>query len=707
MAEQMPWEMYAGQASPTVVMNGPTAGPPSPPGNEVGPWNDYQPQQSTDRGALATGIQGFAQGITGNFADEIDAGLTAGKRALFNGKDFGTEYNSKLAYDRQMQGRDIAAHPYANLAGNVGGALALTPVLPGLTAETLPGQMAQAGLQGAGMGAVYGFGGGTGDLSDRLGNAAENAVIGGVTGAAVPAVVAGVGKAFGSAPEQITSADVKAMANQAYQKADELGGMLSPDATNTFLANASKNLKPQTAAGSIVLGDTAATKLADRMAALADKPLSLQAAQEIDSGLGDLVSQEYGLKGLSADGKKILDMQTAFRKTIEEATPDNGGIVGGKAGFEAWQQGKQLWSKQAQLRDIESIINRAQISEQPANAIRSGFKSLASNPTRMRGYDPDTRALIRQAAKTGIVGEGLRLLGSRLTSIGATGAGLATGGPVGAALFGGASYLTGIAARKAGEALATGKANQVIQSIAGDLAPAAESAVGTGAIQPAVNAVQGLTNAARGVEGNNTPAPSMPMPPPTYPTYNNVPPMAAAPLASQVIAMEEGRKPYSYKDTTGNRTVGVGFNMDQPNAPALWKRAGVTEPFNAVYNGTQPLSNASIDRLNAYMTQTAQKAAQRLVSGYDKLGENQKAALTSLALQLGGKEFSKFKALDYLKAGNSKAVENSLLNTKVAEQSPARIKRQALMLAYNLSHEQADRQLAAQGRIQPNQRKYI
>lgn len=699
MAEQMPWEMYGGGQDAPQPQSSPM------------PWEMYasRPNNGQAHGATATAIKGFAQGITGNFADEIDAAMTAAHLNPFSdaqGTDFWDSYAKKQAWNRAVDAQDIQAHPVANVVGNVGGALALTPVLPGLTAEALPGQMLQGGLQGAGLGAVYGFGGGEGGIGNRVGNAAENAAIGGVAGAAIPAVIRGIsGITGGGTPPPPTSSEIKGLANAAYTKADELGGMLSPKVTNEFVAEASKNLSPQTEAGKLVTGSSVVTDLTERLRGLVDKPLSLQAAQEIDEGLGNLISNEYSITGLSKDGKKLLDLQSNFRNAVENASPENGGVLGNADGFNALKEGRQLWAQAARLRDIENILAKAEISEQPANAIRSGFKSLASNPTRMRGYDKETAALIRRAAKTGIVGEGLRLAGSRLTAIAASGAGLAGGGPVGAALAGGGTYLTGMAARKAGEALAKGRATDVLRSIAGGAEQAVEA--NPEVIQPAINAVQGLTNAARAPQGQSQPAPMPVMPLPTYPTYNNVPPQAAAPLASQVIASEEGRKPYSYKDTGGNRTVGIGFNMDQPNAAAIWKRAGVGENFNAVYNGTQPLSRASIDQLNAFTTQVAQKAAQRLVPGFDKLGENQKAALTSLALQLGGKEFSKFKALQYLKEGNAKAVENSLLNTKLAEQTPARARRMALMLAYDIPHEQADRLLAQQGRIKPNERKYI
>jgi len=93
---------------------------------------------------------------------------------------------------------------------------------------------------------------------------------------------------------------------------------------------------------------------------------------------------------------------------------------------------------------------------------------------------------------------------------------------------------------------------------------------------------------------------------------------------------------------------------------------------------------------------------------YDKLGENQQAALDSLVYQLGSEGLRKFKnTIKYLEEGNSKAVENNMLNSLLAEQTPARAKRTALILAYDLSPEEAERRLVEQKRIKDDERKYV
>lgn len=176
-----------------------------------------------------------------------------------------------------------------------------------------------------------------------------------------------------------------------------------------------------------------------------------------------------------------------------------------------------------------------------------------------------------------------------------------------------------------------------------------------------------------------------------------------------IIANEEGTRPTVYTDKTGHKTVAQGFNMDAPNARAIWKRAGVAENFNDVYKGQAALSNDSINKLTNITTDAAQKAAQKIVPNYDQLGDNQKAALNSLVYQLGSNGLAKFRSmLNYLAQGNSKAVENSLINSRLGQsQAPARTRREAMMLAYNMPHDVADATLASQGRISSTERKYL
>ena len=115
---------------------------------------------------------------------------------------------------------------------------------------------------------------------------------------------------------------------------------------------------------------------------------------------------------LSKEGMQMLDIQTKFRDMINKA--DETQILGGKEGFDALKQARKLWATSRQMSDIDRIVQRAELSEQPATAIKSGFRTMLSNPNRMRGYSPEVKKAIKDAATTGAVTDLIRTFGSRL-----------------------------------------------------------------------------------------------------------------------------------------------------------------------------------------------------------------------------------------------------------------------------------------------------
>lgn len=255
-----------------------------------------------------------------------------------------------------------------------------------------------------------------------------------------------------------TSDDIRSMANQAYKAADDMGGVLKPSVTNKFLDDV-EGLAPQTAEGRMLAGDSAFTKNVEVLKQLRDRPLTLKAAQEIDEILGDKIDDfvDRTTGALSKEGKKLLDVQSSFRKAMDEASPDD--IAGG--GFDAWKSGKKLWSQAAKLRDVEKIINRAEMTDNPATAIKTGFRNLYTNKARMRGFSQDEAALIKKAAETGVITDALKTLGSRLIPIGASVAGGGFGGTT-AALAG------SMASRGAATKIQVGRAEKVAEKIAGN-----------------------------------------------------------------------------------------------------------------------------------------------------------------------------------------------------------------------------------------------
>lgn len=259
-----------------------------------------------------------------------------------------------------------------------------------------------------------------------------------------------------------TSEAVRSLASKSYQEAEQKGGTLTPEFTNNFLNEATK-VAPQTEAGKIVAGDNQVTQLVERMQALKDKPLSLSEAQEVDETLGDLIDSEYGIKGMSKQGKKLYDIQSTFRNMIEDAGPQD--IQGGSSGFDALKQGRQLWSQSAKMRDVEKIISRAQDMDNPATSIKTGFRNLVNSP-RVRGFSPEELEAAKAAAKTGIATDALRVFGSRLGPIITSGTGFATGNPFLGMIGGAANYGLSTGMRNLATKMQMNKAKNVLDVLA-------------------------------------------------------------------------------------------------------------------------------------------------------------------------------------------------------------------------------------------------
>lgn len=342
---------------------------------------------------------------------------------------------------------------------------------------------------------------------------------------------------------QVTAADIRDMAKQSYAAADAKGGTLKSNVTDNFVNSAGQVL-PQTPAGRLILGDTSTTKLVDNLQSLKGNPLSLAEAQEIDSTLSDKMQSEVDPKTgrLNAEGNKLLQIQSSLRDAIENASPND--VVGGKDGFDAWNQGRQLWSQASRMGDVERIMTRASMMENPVTSIKTGFRTLYNNPTAMRGFTPVEADAIKSAAETGIVGNALRLASSRLVPIiaGSTGGGI-SGAAVG--------YGINEGARSLGNSMQMNKANAIIDAIANR--PIGQSATPTlpPNAQPAINpnASPVLAGTAGAMTAQMPPPQPLQQQPPSQPAVPVVQPLspqpqaAATPLINRIAQAESGGNP--------------------------------------------------------------------------------------------------------------------------------------------------------------------
>lgn len=412
------------------------------------------------------------QGATFNFADEISAPIGAGFAKLFGGEatrgtsfwELYDEARKRQAFNLEQQAEQ---NPATSLAANIGGALftggagattkAGQAAGRSLMSGPLAAQMAKGAVAGAATGGVAGFGAGEGGASERLDDAGEGAAWGAALGTLTPAVITGlksIGKKAITLPAK-TAEDLRNLSHVHYQMAAEKGGALKPEFTNKFLGEVEK-IKPQTEAGRLLAGDSRTTKIAESFKALKDRPINLAEAQEIDEFLGDTIDSLMDGGRLTKEARKILDVQTSFREMIQKAPASD--MVGGKEGFEALKEGRKLWSAYAKMRDIEKIVTRAEMMEQPATGIKTGFRTLYNNPSRMRGYTAAEREAVKKAAESGIVGDALKISSSRLLPIITASTG---GGLTGTA----AAQAIGAGSRSAAYKLQAGRAQEVADEI--------------------------------------------------------------------------------------------------------------------------------------------------------------------------------------------------------------------------------------------------
>lgn len=299
-----------------------------------------------------------------------------------------------------------------------------------------------------------------------------------ITGNALKNVTTDIGKSAitktveAFKPETMFTSDaVKQMASQVYKTAEEKGGTLTSDFANK-LYDSVEAMKPQTEHGTATVGDNALAKLTNDWKILRDKPISLPAAQEMDEGLSQRIDGHVDrvTGNLDKEGQQLYKVQTQLRNMIDNATPND--IIGGKKiasleAFDSLKQARAYWSTALRIGDMERILTRASMTDNPATSIKAGFRTLYNNPSRMIGYTGAEKAAIKKAAQSGIISGTLRtVLGSRLigTAMG-TALGTAGGGFVGGAAGAGIGAGQAAVARAIAAKMQKGRANKVIKTI--------------------------------------------------------------------------------------------------------------------------------------------------------------------------------------------------------------------------------------------------
>lgn len=452
--------------------------------------------------------------IRGGIGNQVGAAIVgAADAASFGLSDELSAALSSMPVEKiREQNKSIQQrNPNAYLTGQIGGAVASglagagtkggKIVINSLGKGGLGARAAKTGLLGAATSGASGFVTGSGGFENRLESAGNAALVGGGISGAIPVVGAGLSRVLSKAPKPISADEIKQLSNQAYQSAADKGGVLKGWFTNRFLDSIS-DVKPATVAGVRVPTDPKLDEAIEYISQLKNKRLTLDDAQALDEYLSEAVDSFTEMGQVKKSGQKLLEIQRRFRDAIESA--DQNLIEGGPEGFQALKEGRKLWSAQLKMRDIERIIQRAELTDNPATAIKTGFRNLLTNAKKSRGYSKEELAAIQRAASGGAAQDVLRTFGSRLWTI----AGGAANGPLGAAIGQGGSMASrGLATRNAMQ-----NAQNVAATVSQRVSPAApKSGLPAIASSPQASSIAAPVGTVSGINSANPATPPSPL----------------------------------------------------------------------------------------------------------------------------------------------------------------------------------------------------
>ena len=126
-----------------------------------------------------------------------------------------------------------------------------------------------------------------------------------------------------------------------------------------------------------------------------------------------------------------------------------------------------------------------------------------------------------------------------------------------------------------------------------------------------------------------------------------------------IVSLNEGKEESVYKDTEGNNSIAIGFNLEEPsNREYLFKKHGLT--YDDVVNKGVKLSENQIRDLYNYSMSNAYQDAKLFDPKLDSRPHNVRVAILDLAFNLGRNKLNTFKKM-------RKALENDDYNTAAAE----------------------------------------
>lgn len=421
-------------------------------------------------GGRGTGLEaaliGARQGVTFGFGDEINAGIRAAGDFL-GGKPFGEAYDERLAHERGLLDQTRQENPLSSFAGEMGGSM-LIPGAAMKSGATVGQNALRVGLAGAGTGGLYGFGEGEGGLVPRAQSAGVGAAVGGAVGTAAPFAIRGVERALDSratrkaidvaADAAASPKATKAQSQAAFRAAREKGVVLNSEATMPLIDEVAKvqTLHKRFTPDANALVD-------DILSDLGQGKVPLDALEDLHRSAGMAVnknrmSNPQDAAAAGEIGRKIDEyLMNLPDEAIASASGDANEAVA------AFREGRALWKSYRNSERLQEIVDNAALADNPALAIKRGFRSILTNKNKRATYSQAELQVMQQVLRDTQAGNWVQRLigyGTGLSrQVVGTAAGYGVGGPIGAALGSAAATKIGSLAKDAASdaALAAGE----------------------------------------------------------------------------------------------------------------------------------------------------------------------------------------------------------------------------------------------------------
>jgi hypothetical protein len=147
---------------------------------------------------------------------------------------------------------------------------------------------------------------------------------------------------------------------------------------------------------------------------------------------------KQALNKMTSDGAaaaKALGAIDGFVSDVMELDAVSGNVAGLS---DDWKEARSLWKRFRNSERLQEIVSNAEMKDNPALAVKNGFRGILSNPKKRATYSEAERAVMRQVVddtKAGSLIQRLVGYGTGLSrQVAATTAGYGVGGPLGAAV---------------------------------------------------------------------------------------------------------------------------------------------------------------------------------------------------------------------------------------------------------------------------------